>query len=469
MPARNFARHGQLLTVLLEFDGLTPWLCTFHAVLSPQYLRQRVLPLHERGEAYVMLACVDLTAVAGLVAATIGGAAIGLERQWSGHASGPRAHFGGIRTFTMLGGLGGLAGWLSTAGFLPLAVVLLAGAVALIVAAYAAASRVDVDGTTEVAAIVALAAGSLSGSGQVALGGGVVAATALLLLEKTRLHAFVTRIDDAALRASARFAALACVVLPLLPRGPYGPFDAIRPRELWSLVLFFSGLSFIGWIARRVVGKQQGVILSGLLGGIISSTSVSLIFARESRATDAPRLALAAGAVGACTVMLLRVTLACMVLNPALAAALPRYVVPAFVIGVAAVLAAWRLNAPASQESADPGSPLQLRAALQMTALFQVVLFVILFVQARWGAQALVVTSAFVGLTDLDALTLSLARSAGSSGDIPATVVALTAGILANTCLKLGVALVVGRGAFRSATAAALGAMALALVIALLR
>lgn len=411
----------------------------------------------------------DLTTGAGLAAATVGGAAIGLERQWSGHASGPQARFGGIRTFTMLGGLGGLVGWLSTGGLVPLAVVILAGAAALIVAGYAAASRVDVDGTTEVAAIVVLAAGTLSGSGQVALGSAVVAVTVLLLLEKTRLHALVKSIDDAALRASARFAALACVILPLLPQGPYGPFGAVRPRELWSLVLFFSGLSFIGWIARRVVGKHQGVILSGLLGGIISSTSVSLIFARESRAQDAPRLALAAGAIGACTVMLLRVTLACAVLNPALAAALPRYVTPAFVIGVAAVLAAWRVSASASHQDVPLDSPLQLRAALQMTALFQVVLFVILFVQARWGSQALVATSAFVGLTDLDALTLSLARSTPSSGDIPATAVALAAGILANTCLKMAVAVVVGRGAFRTATGVTLGAMALALTVALFR
>jgi uncharacterized membrane protein (DUF4010 family) len=411
----------------------------------------------------------DLTAGAGLAAATLGGAAIGLERQWSGHASGPQARFGGIRTFTLLGGLGGLAGWLSLGSFLPLAVVLLAGAVALVVAAYAAASRVDVDGTTEVAAIVVLAAGTLSGAGQVALGSAVVAATVLLLLEKTRLHALVVRIDDAALRASARFAALACVILPLLPQGPYGPLDAVRPRELWSLVLFFSGLSFIGWIARRVVGPHQGVILSGLLGGIISSTSVSLTFARHSRAKDAPRLALAAGVIGACTVMLVRVTLACAVLNPALAAALPRLIGPAFVIGVAAVLVAWRRGSSASHHSESLDSPLQLGVALQMTALFQAVLFVILFVQARWGSQALVATSAFVGLTDLDALTLSLARSAPASGDLSTTVVALVAGILANTCLKLGVAVVVGRGVFRTATAAALGAMALAMAVVLVR
>jgi uncharacterized membrane protein (DUF4010 family) len=411
----------------------------------------------------------DMTVGAGLAAATLGGAAIGLERQWSGHASGPQARFGGIRTFTLLGGLGGLAGWLSLGGLLPVAVVLLAGAAALIVAAYAAASRVDVDGTTEVAAIVVLAAGTLSGAGQIVLGSAVVAATVLLLLEKTRLHALVGHIDDAALRASARFAALACVVLPLLPQGPYGPLDAVRPRELWSLVLFFSGLSFMGWIARRVVGPHQGVILSGLLGGIISSTSVTLTFARDSRQPNAPRLALAAGVISACTVMLLRVTLACAVLNPALAAMLPPYIGLAFVIGVGAVFVVWRANPSASHDSAALESPLRMWAALQLTALFQVVLFVILFVQVRWGAQALVATSAFVGLTDLDALTLSLARSTPSSGDLSTTAVALVAGILANTCLKLVVAVVAGRGSFRTTTAAALGAMAVVLAVALIR
>jgi uncharacterized membrane protein (DUF4010 family) len=198
-----------------------------------------------------------MTTGVGLGVATLGGAAIGLERQWSGHASGPQARFGGIRTFTLLGGLGGLAGWLALGDLLPLAVVLLASAAAVVVAAYAAASRVDVDGTTEVAAIVVLAAGTLAGAGYVALGSAVVAATAVLLVEKTRLHALATRIDDATLRASARFAALACIILPLLPPGPYGPFDAIRPRELWALVLFFSGLSFVG-STRSCKGQGDG-------------------------------------------------------------------------------------------------------------------------------------------------------------------------------------------------------------------
>jgi uncharacterized membrane protein (DUF4010 family) len=403
----------------------------------------------------------------GLIVAVLGGAAIGLERQWSGHASGPQPRFGGIRTFTLLGGVGGIAGWLSLGGALPFAVVLLAAAAGLVVAGYVAASRHDIDATTEVAAIVVLGAGTLSGSGQMALSSAVVAVTVLLLLEKTRLHALVRRIDDAALRASARFAALACVVLPLLPSGPYGPLGAIRPRELWALVLFFSGLSFLGWFARRLVGPSQGVIVSGLLGGIVSSTSVTLSFARQSRSNDAPRLALAAGSIGACTVMLLRVTLACAVLNPALAVQLPVYVAPAFVIGSLAVLLIWRGDSDTGSDSAIPESPLQLRAALQMTVLFQIVLFAVLIVRSRWGSEALVATAALVGLTDLDALTLSLARSAPAPAQIPATAIALVVGVLSNTLLKLAVAVVVGRGSFRTVAGAALIAIAAAIAVTL--
>lgn len=408
----------------------------------------------------------DRSALIGLLVATLGGAAIGFERQWSGHASGDRARFGGIRTFTLLGGLGGLAGWLSRGDLRPFSIALFIGATALIVAGYVVASRVDVDGTTEVAALVVLVAGTLAGTGRLTVASGAVAITALLLLEKTRLHALVGRIDDASLRASARFAAMACVILPLLPPGPYGPLDAIRPRELWALVLFFSGLSFAAWIARRVIGERQGVIVAGLLGGAVSSTAVTLQFARDSRVPGAPAAALAAGAVGACTVLLLRVLVACAVLNPSLASALVLSLLPSFLLGAAIVAVLWWRHARDAAPAVVDGSPLRLGAALQMTAMFQVVLFAILAVQMRWGSGALAATAAFVGLTDLDALTLSLARTTTGPA-IGAAATALLVGIVANTCLKLGVALLIGRGAFRGTTALTLGGMALATVAAL--
>ncbi len=125
-----------------------------------------------------------------LVVSTLGGAAVGVERQWSGHAEGEKARFAGLRTFTLLGLLGGSAANCGPAAAQWLAALLVGGAAALVVVAYAAASRRDVDGTTEVAALVVLAAGVLAGSGEMQLASAVIALTVLLLVEKSRLHAW---------------------------------------------------------------------------------------------------------------------------------------------------------------------------------------------------------------------------------------------------------------------------------------
>src|SRR5690606_22243200 len=201
----------------------------------------------------------------GLLIAALGRAAVGLLRQWSGHADGPGARFAGIRTFALLGAVGGGRRWLWTTGAAGPAALSRAGAVAVIAAAYVAGSRQDRDGTTEVAALVVLSAGLLAGMGSVRLASGIIALLTLLLVEKSRLHALVQRIGDVGLRSGVRFAVMALVILPLLPEGPYGPLGGVRPREIWALVLFFSGLSFAGYLARRVVGPGHGYLVTGLL------------------------------------------------------------------------------------------------------------------------------------------------------------------------------------------------------------
>jgi hypothetical protein len=181
----------------------------------------------------------ELSDAAGIFISALGGAALGLEREWSGHASGPHARFAGIRTFALLGLLAGLAGWLWSVGVHTLAAVLLAGTGMLIVAAYFAASRSEVDGTTEVAAFVVLAAGAIAGMHELRLASAAIAITTLLLLEKSKLHSIVVHIDDASLRAAFRFAVMAVVILPLLPTGPYGPLGGIRHGSfgLWFVLL----------------------------------------------------------------------------------------------------------------------------------------------------------------------------------------------------------------------------------------
>ena len=261
----------------------------------------------------------------GVIIAALGGAAIGVERERSGHAKGPAARFAGVRTFTLLGGLAGLSGWLWAQGMPWLAAVLLAGAVALVVVAYLAVAARDPDGTTEVAALVTLAAGVLAGLGHLAFSSAVVAVAALLLIEKSRVHAWVDRLDDTAVRAGIRFAVMAVVLMPLLPPGPYGPLGGVRPRELWVFVLFFSGISFAGYIARLFVGARHGYLVAGLLGGIVSSTSVTLSFSRASKKEDASvGRPLAYGVLAACTTLFVRVAVATAVLSLPLASSSSR-------------------------------------------------------------------------------------------------------------------------------------------------
>jgi uncharacterized membrane protein (DUF4010 family) len=406
--------------------------------------------------------------VLGLIAAALGGAAVGLERQWSGHADGPAARFAGIRTFAMLGAIGGLSGWLWTQGVTSLAVVLCAGAVAITAAAYVAASRREIDGTTEVAALVVLAAGVIAGMGLLRVASGIVAVEVLLLVEKSRLHSLAHRIDDVALRAGVRFAVMALVVLPLLPEGPFGPSGGIRPRQLWLLVLFFSGLSFIGYVLQRFVGAERGYLVSGATGGLISSTNVTFTFARTSRSEPGHARSLAFGAVAANAVLYVRVIAATAVLNAMLLPAVLRYLAAPAVIAAAGAVAGVRLRrGGVVGPTTTSRNPLQLGAALQMAAIFQIVLLIVHLVRTRFGQAGVLTTAAVLGLTDVDALTVSMARGVAQSASIETAALAIAVGILANTVLKLAVALIFGSAPFRVIAAGVLLLIGLASAVSI--
>jgi uncharacterized membrane protein (DUF4010 family) len=410
-------------------------------------------------------------AAINILIAALGGAAVGVERERSGHSSGPDAHFAGIRTFTLLGGLAGTVGCLWNFDMQLPAIVLLAGAVSLVVVAYSAVSSRSLDGTTEVAALVVLAAGVMAGIGYRGLASGIIALTALLLVEKSRLHAMAASIDDAGMRAGLRFAVMAVVILPLLPKGPYGPWGGIRPRELWLMVLFFSGLSFAGYVARRLAGAQRGYLVAGLLGGIISSTSVAFSFARTSRDKQQLGAPLALGVIGACAVMYVRVMLATGVLNPPLAAPLLPYLAAPFLVGILAIL----LNMKNYQEDPHPSqahsNPLEFVTALQMAGIFQVVLFAVHLVHSTWGQEGVLVSGAVLGLADMDALVISMTKAAPSEVTLAIASQAIAIGALSNTLMKLMLGLVIGRAAFRRHLASGLAGIAIvsAAMIAWLR
>ena len=384
----------------------------------------------------------------GIVVAALGGAAIGVERQHSGHASGPQGRFGGVRTFSLLGGVCGIAGYLSAAGATGLAVALVASAGGLIIAGYAAASRTNVEATTEMAALVVISAGLLAGRGELALASGIIAVTALLLAEKSRLHRLVEQVEESELKAGVRFAVMAVVILPLLPEGPFGPLGGFRPRTLWMVVLLFSGLGFTGYVARRLTHGKTGYPISGLLGGIVSSTAVTLSFSRLSRSDPAGRKALAVGTLAASTMLFPRLALAMVILNPRVASVLVWYLAIPFLIGVLSLFAdRQRDSVPVSPQASD--NPLQFLPAIQMALAFQFVLFATSWVRTAFGARGLVTSGALLGLAEMDALTYSMANVERLGTDAHVAARAVAAGVAANCWLKLTVASVLGVAEYR--------------------
>jgi uncharacterized membrane protein (DUF4010 family) len=406
--------------------------------------------------------------VVRLAVAALAGLAVGLEREWSGHATGPLARFAGLRTFFLIGGLGGIAGWLVSMGATAAGAVLLAGGSGLIVAAYLVAARPGghtIEGTTEVAALTVLALGVLAGLGFLELSSGATAVMVLALSEKERLRHLVSRIGEGELRAGFQFAVLALVVLPLLPEGRYGPLGGIEPRGLWIIVLLFSALNFAGYVARRAMGPERGYGVTGLVGGLVSSTAVTFQFSRLSRTDPSLGSVLAVGVVGASTVLLPRVLVISALLNADVALALVPFIVPPFLVGAALVAVAalrrWESGTGTAAGAVDGvRNPLRLDSAIKMALAFQASLMLISWASSTTGQSGVLASAALLGLTDMDALTLSMNRLGTTPALVALSARAIAIGLLGNAAVKLALVLALGESRYRRLAAAGLLALA---------
>lgn len=408
-----------------------------------------------------------LVAAERLAVAALVGLAVGTEREWSEPPAGPQRRFAGLRTFLLLGMLGGVAGLL-----LPdapaIAGVLLAGGAAFAVVAYAMAVRrpeQPLDGTTEAAALVVLALGTLAAIGQLLLAAAAVAVVVFALGEKQRLHRLVGKIGPAEMHAALQFLILALVVLPLLPSGPIGGILAIRPRALWALVLLLSGINFATYIARRALGPHRGYGVAGVLGGLFSSTVLTMQFSRLSRREPEHADALALGTVAASAALPLRVLFLLLVLNRAVAAEALFYVAPALLIGVIGTLLLLRRPAAAEHAAPDPHNPLRLGFAMQIALILGVVFLAVDYARTRWGSLGIIGSSALFGLADLDALTASMAHLPDTARAVAARGVGVALAV--NTITKCAMAAIAGERRFRREVTPALAATTLALAAAL--
>jgi len=397
-------------------------------------------------------------------AALAAGVLIGIERGW--HLRGRRAgtRVAGIRTFTLLGLAGGLAGLLGARGQPLIAAGIAIASAAVLVFGYAQSVKERHDATTAIAALVTLAIGLLAGSGSYGLSMAAAAVVVLVLAMREELHGFVGKLDEADVKALARFAVIALGVLPFLPNRAMGPYDAWNPWKLWWVVVLVTGFSFMAYVANRIFGARRGTISTALIGGAYSSTAVTQSLAQRLGTKDAGG-AEAAGIALATAVMYLRVIALVAILAPRTLWPFVLVIAPALVVAWAAGW--WLYRRAASCEGpSPPGNPISLMPALAFLLFVAVAAVVARWAEGRFGEQGIAVLLLIMGSMDVDAAIVTAGGLPTAA--ITAELVALALGgtILANMSVKVGVTLAYARGKGREA-ALALGASMVALAASL--
>ncbi len=401
-----------------------------------------------------------------LVAGLLGGL-IGMERERAANAGGERM-FAGVRTFPLFALLG--ASLTVTTGEMGLAVV--AGFLAVAALALAAYWRKSADEsvgtTTETAALATYWIGAIAGSGALVVAAAIGITVAVLLASKERLESFPRAMTREELSATLTLAVIAAVILPLLPDRGYGPWGVWNPRRLWFIVVLVCGLSFAAFLGVRFWGARRGIFLTGILGGLASSTAVTVSLALQSRSMKSGVGQLAVGAGLASTVMLVRVAVLTAVAGPAVLARLWPFLAAAAVgsiIAIAFLLS--REGSKATQESAL-ANPFQLREAIRFGVIFAIVLVAVEAARRYAGSWGIAAASFLAGLVDVDAITLGLSGLHAQTGLSSGTAAGgIAVAVLSNAAAKTGYAALRGAPEYRKGVAFILGASMAAGVIAM--
>jgi uncharacterized membrane protein (DUF4010 family) len=372
--------------------------------------------------------------------------------------------FAGIRTFPLIALAGAVPSLAVEAwGIAPLIATLAAFAALLGVAYFRSTAAGNIGATTEVAALVTFLLGALAGRGELVLAAGIGIAVALLLNAKPRLERFSHTLGQADIDSALELGVISCIVLPLLPNEGMGPWRAWNPFEIWLVVVAVSALSFAGFVAMRWCGSERGLLLSGVIGALVSSTAVTAAMASRSREETHTQRTAATAAILASSVMGWRVLVLVAVAGGALVARLLPQVVAMSVVGVLA----WRWLASRHEPTAraePPGvlsNPFRLRQALAFAFFYALVLVAMPAARESAGAAGVYAAAAISALVDVDAVSIAFARRTAGGVGARESAAAISIAILVNTFFKFGVALALGEGEFRTWTARGLAAMAL--------
>jgi uncharacterized membrane protein (DUF4010 family) len=395
------------------------------------------------------------------------GALIGLERQQSESAG----SFAGVRTFPLIALLGAL-----TQLFFPSLLPLVLGVVlALVVVAYIGKILLEGDAgmTTAIAAVLTFVYGAMTGLSEEGLTLAVVlgTVTAAVLAVKDPMHDLAGRIGQEELRATLKFLIVALVVLPLLPDRELDVLLGLNPRFVWLMVVFVSGLTFLGYVLTKLLGPSRGIGLTGLLGGFVSSTATAMAMADHARRTPELSPICAFATVLASIAMFPRVLILIAVVNPGLVAPLAVPLVGMTVVGGLLSLALLARIRSDRAPSVDLDNPFRVRPAIVFGALFAVVLLAVDGLNVLFGEAGVYVTALLSGTVDANAITLSLGRLAldGSvEGSVAVTGIVLA--LVTNTVVKVAIVRSLGTARMGRSVAGVLGTtsiVGLALVLLL--
>jgi uncharacterized membrane protein (DUF4010 family) len=388
------------------------------------------------------------------------GALVGAERENHKRAEDPAGN-SGLRTFILLAMAGAASAWIGARTGAPwvfVATLAVAGGAQIASFVMHGRQRPQSMGlTTEAAALCVCLLGGMTTLGYPELAVGLGIVTTAILAYKDPMHGWVSRLGRDDIYAGLRLLFASFIVLPLLPNRTVDPWDALNPYKLWLLVILISALSLVGYVAVRRLGPGRGTAVTGLAGGVVSSTAVTLSFARGDRDSDQPGTGdlFALGIMIAWGVMFPRVMVEVAVVHPPL---LSRLAPPFIAMGLVALGAAaffyrrsLRSRAGAVEATREVAlkNPFSLTRAVSFGLVFALVLVAVSIVRERFSAGGLYLVSFLAGLTDVDAITLSMADFARTGGGRETAVAAITLAALANTFVKCAFVLLFSSGALK--------------------
>lgn len=388
--------------------------------------------------------------------ATAIGFIVGLQREFAHKGKGEEI-FAGERTLALMGIVGCSAAFIAditnslTAFF---AIILLVGA--FISAGYfVSAWRGNMGLTTEVAALIVILTGAIVYWGYFEVAVAIGVTTTILLSIKLETDTLIQRITREDIDAKLKFAVISAIVLPILPNTGLGepPFDVLNPYRIWLMVVFISGISFLGYILMKALGTKQGIGITGFLGGLASSTAVTISFSERSQRDNALAKPLALAIIVAWTMMFTRVLIEVAALNMSLFEIVWIPLVAAGAVGLTYSIYLFISQKSVEESEITLSNPFEIGPAVKFGLLFALILLVSRTAQLYLGDVGIYASSILSGLADVDAITLSMAQlSRGTDGLATSTASqAIVLATMSNTVVKGGIVLASGSRPLRKA------------------